>query len=593
MTGKSDSITPRLFRSTMFTMLAAELSGAVAAVIDGILTGSFLGPVSLAAFGVGTPYFSIACIVSGILTVGCSSLCTRAVGKGDIEETSRVFSLTVFLGAAMSLVLAAGGTIFAGSLSSLFGAGASGSELHRLTADYLRGVFPGAPAFILFVILTPVLQIDGDYSRPRIASLIMSVADIAGDLLNIFVFKGGMLGMGLATSAGHYIALFVLLTHFFKKSTLFRFSFRLLRFRNTFALMRDGLPRALCMLCRGLLPILLNNLAMTLAGNEGVAAYSTLTSISFTVGALGWGIGGAVLVMGGLAAGEQNRHEMKVTVISALKNILFGVVPIAVAVFAAAPLISSMFNPDPGNVRDMATMAIRCYGIALPFLAFNVSAANHLQNISRMKGSYAVNICIEFAATALMALILHGFMGINGIWAAFPAGQALLSLSIVAVSFILRKKGQKGQKGFEAWLMLKKDFGVPEEDCINRSVSTMDEVASLSSDIVEFCTERGFGRKEANRLSLCIEEMAGNVIEHGFSDGKNHHLDIRVYAKDGKLGLRLRDDCPRFDFKKKAEDWTFDPEHPEHNIGIRLAMKAASDISYTNTMKTNNLIVVI
>ena len=87
--------------------------------------------------------------------------------------------------------------------------------------------------------------------------------------------------------------------------------------------------------------------------------------------------------------------------------------------------------------------------------------------------------------------------------------------------------------------------------------------------------------------------MAGNVIEHGFADGKPHHLDVRVLVKDGTMVLRLRDDCSKFDLREKAASWQPDPEHPERNIGIHIIMRVAKDVAYTNTMNTNNLIITI
>ena len=64
---------------------------------------------------------------------------------------------------------------------------------------------------------------------------------------------------------------------------------------------------------------------------------------------------------------------------------------------------------------------------------------------------------------------------------------------------------------------------------------------------------------------------------------------MRVLVKDGSVLLRLRDDCTKFDFRDQAECWQFNPEHPEKNIGIRLVLKEAKDIAYTNVMNTNNL----
>ena len=583
-------ITRKLFQNTMLTMLAAELSGALTAVIDGVITGRFLGAMELAAHGIGTPYFSIASIISGILMVGCTALCTRAVGRGDKEETTRVFSLTILLGTVLSVLLALIGTVFAGKLASAFGARGASAALHAETTSYLHGVFIGAPGFILFVILTPILQLDGDSLRPKLASAVMAVVDVAGDLLNVFVLHGGMFGMGLASSISHYAALIVLLTHFLRGSSLFRFSLHGIQLKMAPMLMRDGLPRAASMLCRGLLPIFLNSLALKLAGDLGVTAFSAMNSTTFVIGSLGWAIGGAVLIMGGMTVGEQDVHGLENVVRTALYDILIWVVLIAVIVLTAAPLLAVLFIPDEPDACAMAVTAIRCYAAALPFLAFNVSGANYFQAISRIKAAYLVNICIEFACTACMAFILQVFFGITGLWLAFPIGQGLLCFVIILCA-VLRRSADR--EGLAACMMLPADFGVPDKDCIERSIHSMEEVVAMSVDVGAFCAAHAFGKKESSRLALCIEEMAGNVIEHGFSDGKPHHLDVRVLVKNEQIVLRLRDDCRLFDLSKKVKDWSFDPEHPEHNIGIRMVMHAAKDIAYTNTMNMNNLIVKI
>lgn len=72
-------ITQHLFRKTMITMLFAELAGRVTAIIDGILAGGFLGESALAASGLGSLYYSVASIISGILMTGSTNLCTNAI----------------------------------------------------------------------------------------------------------------------------------------------------------------------------------------------------------------------------------------------------------------------------------------------------------------------------------------------------------------------------------------------------------------------------------------------------------------------------------------------------------------------------------
>lgn len=522
--------------------------------------------------------------------VGCTNLCTRAVGKGNGKELSGVFSLTVGLGTVLAAVLALAGVFFSEGFAALFGARGASAAVFAETSAYLRGVFIGAPGFILFVILTPILQLDGDASRPKLASAVMAVVDILGDLANLFVFHGGMFGMGLASSLSHYAALAVVLSHFLKKDSLFRFSVKEVRPTIVLPLFKDGLPRAVCMLCRGALPVLLNALALRLAGDLGVAALSALNSTTFLIGALGWGIGGAVLIVGGMMVGEQDVYGLKAVINTALGDILLGVSALAVLVFTCAPLIAGLFIPQAGETLTMAVSAIRCYAVCLPFLAFNVSTANYLQTVSRMLGANLVNIGIEVGFTAAMAYLLSSFLGIGGLWLAFPVGQAMLSLAILLRITLWKSKKREG---FEAYMLLPANFGIPAADRMERSLHSMEEVVALSEQVVSFCEEHGIHTKEAYRLALCIEEMAGNVLEHGFADGKAHHLDVRVLVKDGSLILRLRDDCRKFDLREKVEKWAPDPKNPEKNIGIRMVMGMAKDIAYTNTMNTNNLIVTL
>ncbi len=362
-----------LFQKTMITMVVAELSSGATAIIDGILVGRFLGETALAVSGLGAPYYSVASIVSGILMVGSTNMCTKAIGKGDKETLGGIFSLTILLGAVLSLLLTLVGAGMPGMVAGLFGAKGATEEIFNETAAYLRGLFLGAPGFIMYVVLTPMLQLDGDALRPKIASLSCAIVDVAGDLLNVFVFHGGMFGMALASSISHYTAFFIVASHFLKKGSLFRFSPGLIRRGMLSPLLKDGFPRAACMFSRGILPILLNTLLLRLAGDAGVTALSSMINTSFIIGAPGWGIGGAVLIVGGMMVGEQDVKGLETVMRTAITDILIGVSVIAVCVFFAAPFIASLFVPQAGQAQTMSAAFVRSYAICLPFLAFNIS----------------------------------------------------------------------------------------------------------------------------------------------------------------------------------------------------------------------------
>ena len=87
----------------------------------------------------------------------------------------------------------------------------------------------------------------------------------------------------------------------------------------------------------------------------------------------------------------------------------------------------------------------------------------------------------------------------------------------------------------------------------------------------------------ANHMALCLEEIAGNTVIHGFDPKKDNHLSVRVQHRGTRWVLRFRDDCTAFD------PVSYVPAGEEDALGIRLVMAMADDIRYTYSLNLNNL----
>lgn len=87
---------------------------------------------------------------------------------------------------------------------------------------------------------------------------------------------------------------------------------------------------------------------------------------------------------------------------------------------------------------------------------------------------------------------------------------------------------------------------------------------------------------------LAIEEMAGNIVQHGYSeDHKKHNIEVRVVHKDGSLILRIKDDCVPFDPADRRD--LVEPEDITKNIGIRMVYSMAESVQYQNILGLNVL----
>ena len=85
----------RLFRDTLLIFLLSLFVSTIGYVIDGIITGEFLGEDSMAAFGLTMPYQKFVTIFPSVIVVGMQVLCSKFLGRGDLREANEIFSLAM------------------------------------------------------------------------------------------------------------------------------------------------------------------------------------------------------------------------------------------------------------------------------------------------------------------------------------------------------------------------------------------------------------------------------------------------------------------------------------------------------------------
>lgn len=223
MNANEDRLIARLFKDTLTVVMPAMVVSTIGNVIDGIITGSFLGTDAMASFGFTVPYQRFAIIFPAVLALGMQILCSKALGRGDLRESNGNFLLAVTTALALMISLTGATFLFTGQLADILGAGENLGVIRSLTVDYLQAFSLSLPALALMTILTPIMQLDSDRNRAVFATVVLSVSDIVADLVSVFVFDGGLWGIGLATAVSYWIAAGVLLLHFVKPNASFAY----------------------------------------------------------------------------------------------------------------------------------------------------------------------------------------------------------------------------------------------------------------------------------------------------------------------------------------------------------------------------------
>lgn len=575
-----------IYNKYLGTVILSELAFSVCTVIDGILSGRYLGAGALAAIGLCTPFPSIIAVFSGVMSAGCQAKCSYYMGRGEKENANSVFSTVVLVSMVFSAIITFSFIAFADPIARGFGASGEAAELLGDTKDYLVSCATGTVGMIMYTVLCPIVQLEGKRKHIQISALVLTGLNITGDLANMFVFHGGLFGVGLVTALSNMAACGVLAAALLAKNVSFTFSFRLIRLSVLPGLLYKGSPQAVRRGTNALRPLFMNRLTMAAAGSAGLAALSVQGNLRAFSGTVGAGIAGTMLMIAGVIYAEKDFDSLRVLFRESVRKICVLVVPASALLVIAAPLIVRLYMPEHSEASEMAVKALRSYSLALPFVAFNEMYMNYFQATGRTNTSSVFSVLSRIGMIIPCGLILKALFGADGVWAAIFASEALVSLCIAAYALISGRTGSFAEK----FLFISKS-SFENTVFFDAVISQKGEQRGLSEKVEIFCEENGVDENRTYLTSLFCEELVTNIVEYGFEDDKPHSIDLRISITGEEIRIRIRDDCRPFDPGKWYQLYLTDD--PIANIGIKIVIKSSRNFEYTTTFSLNNVFIVL
>lgn len=576
-----------MIRKTIRQMLTAQifssLTVSLCLLIDNVVIGRFLGEKAMAAYGFANPLLLMIGAIGSMLAAGIQLSVGKSLGKGSREETDEGYSSSIAVAGLISVGFAVIVILFRTPLARLMGAGDSG-EVFGMTRDYLAGFSIGAPGSMGSLTLVPFLQMAGESNLLIVAVVSMTIADVVLDLLNVLVVHGGMFGIGLASSLSYYVAMVFAAIYFLSRKCIFRFSLKKVKKAKIIELLKGGVPAGINMAAGVLLVFALNRILLGLpdGGDQGVAAYAVFMSIGNAANCITTGIGGVSLTLCGILYNEEDRTGLRSTIRALIRDSVFLglIVGILLAIFA--PALVGIFLAEASEAQRLAILGLRLFASGMIFCAINGALKFLYQATGRERLTELYCVLGGLVFPVLGAFVFSRFMGTAGVWLYFLFGEAAAT---VFIAIVIRKKTGEHFWRNDSFLLLREGFGAPKEDCLEVDIHNMDEVSAVSEQARQFCLSHGQSSRVANHVSLCVEEKAGNTIEHGFKEGAKNHLSLRIMFKKDYWVLRFRDDCGAFD------PVSYMPEETDSgkDLGIRLIQSLAEEARYTYSLNMNNL----
>ena len=565
----------RMMIVNMFVMMASNLCS----FIDNIIISRVLGTDALAAVG----YFSPVATAVGLynmIILGAQVLCGNFIGGGKKDQVNSLFiSVFIYLG-ILSSAFAIAGIVFRDNLSAMLGAE---GEVHNMLSGYILGYLPGIPAQALCAMLMALVAFNNDMRRSYVSAIVMAVVNAVADQL---LAGMGTFGIGLASTLSSVMALAVLLPGYCRKDRTLHFTKLSPKWKPVMQAAKLGVPSLMFTMGLIVKNSMVNYTLSTHTGAAGVAVASVLSSVCCILGIVSGGFGTAFLSLAGLYYGESDRESF-----IELYRIAFRIgeacfiTIVAVIMLCATPLSNLFFEPG----SDAWEMGRRMFLLGFLFYPVNIFMSCLLNSYHAQGNMRLVNImsAAETSMIGLMIAVTVPFFGTDAAWLSNTWVDIMCVMIIVAVAWIIKKRISSQPA---VLLRLSDRFGASPDEYKEYSVKSIDDLIDVSASAVAFCKERNISPRNAFFAGLCIEEMAKNILQHGSKPGKHVYIDVRVVVRD-ELTIRIRDNCPEFDPRKRMD--LFHPESPEQNIGIRLTARLASKIDYYSDAEVNTLIMQI
>ena len=576
----------KLFRKAEASYTVSDVSKALGPMIDLVFISRFIGPDGVTVAGYVAPLIMLFELIGTDISSGARSKVSALIGAGEMEDANRAFSCSILMGGGSALLAAILTAVFCGFVSLVLGA--RDPAIHRMTMQYISGYLIGLPFFTLTRILTPYLQMEGQYKRVSAVSVLTTIVDVAADAVAVFVLHGGMFEIGLATSLG-YIVPFFLGAAFFpgkKSRSAFRFSVKGASAKLCGEIARLGAPAGVIKGSNSAGGILVNNMLTALHMPYLVAAYGVFAQITVFVRSSWYAPADTLHAFAGVFIGEEDRRSLKeIQKITVLHGLLY-TGAVTVLLFALAGPLSAVFlrSNDHAALR-LSRECIRVACFSLPFHALIYSFNNYLMAVKRLRFCCLYSFLIECGVLVPETFLLLRIIGYHGAWAAKVLSMLLLSL--IAAAYIFRQEGGTFR---DKMLLLPESFGIPGENEIAVTAASPEEILDLSRIAIAFALEHGAEKKKAMTFGLLTEELAGVFAEHGFSDGRPHTINARLVAKNGELIIRLRDDCRPFNVTEYYQ-MIRGVRDKGKEIGLAIIMNIAEEVKYTAAFGANDLIV--
>ena len=427
----------KLIRFTLPT-IAMMIFTSIYGVVDGVFVSNCVGSDAFAAVNLIMPIIMILGSTGFMIGTGGSAIVSKTLGEKKLEKANEYFSMLIYLCIVSGVILSAIGIIFIKPIAGLLGAT---GDIANNCIIYGRTVFFMMTGLFLQNAFQSFLVVAEKPKLGLAVTLLAGFTNMFLDFLFVYVLRLGVFGAAVATGISQFVGAIIPVIYFASgKNNILHL--KKCRFNKDIIIKTciNGSSEMVTNMSMSLVNMLYNMQLMKYIGTNGIVAYGIIMYVGFIFSGtyIGYSLGSAPVISYHYGAG--NKKELKSLFKHSIILLVISSVIMTLLAEVLAKYLAGIFVSYDKQLLELTTTAIRIYSVSYLISELNIFASSFFTALNNGFVSAAISFLRMFLFQIIMILLLPVIIGINGIWIAVTAAEALALMVSVIFVIINRKK---------------------------------------------------------------------------------------------------------------------------------------------------------
>ncbi len=433
----------RLLLQYSLPAIVAMTASSLYNMVDSIFIGQGVGAIAISGLALTFPFMNLSAAFGAAVGVGASTCISVKLGQKDYGTAQRILGNTITLNIIIGIAFSIVSLLLLDPILYFFGASEQTLPYAR---DYMIIILLGNVFSHMYFGMNAVLRAAGKPRQAMYATIFTVILNAVLDPIFIYPMKMGIQGAAYATIISQMVALAWQIRLFSNKNELLHLCkgiYRLSRYtvNNIIAI---GMSPFAMNVCACIVVIFINRELQQYGGDLAVGAYGIANKIAFVFVMVAMGLNQGLQPIAGFNYGAQKNDRLRRVV----KIAMLAATAITLSGFMVAMLLpgecSRLFTTD-ATLLDMSAKGLRIMMAAFPVVGYQMVVASFFQSIGKAGVSIFLSLSRQLIFLLPLLLVLPPEFGVDGVWWAMPASDAVAAAVTAVIMTAYLKKLKRSE----------------------------------------------------------------------------------------------------------------------------------------------------